>query len=105
MYNHTEYHTREQTWKQNIVEIEFKKTWMHLFANKINWNVIICKLRCLEIVLSAKSVVGLVSGMRKKKKRNKFGTLAGPLRSQHNLIFCLPGSERGLNKYVMKKKN
>lgn len=98
------------------VRSEFVRTWQNLCVLLIKRLAYICllmaagvKWRCSNLQIkmyeniSDSPISGLLWQWSKSNER-KFGRRSNPRRNNHNLFFCLPASERWLNKYDISKR-
>lgn len=98
------------------VGLEFVRTQQNLCVLLIKRLVYICllmaagvKWRCSNLQIkmyeniSDSPITGLLWQWSKSNER-KFGRRSNPRRNNHNLFFCLPASERWLNKYDISER-
>lgn len=107
-----------QTWisHSQYVRSEFVRTQHNMYVLLIKRLPYICllmavgvKWRCsnLQIKMHENISDSPISGLLwqwSKSNERKFGRRSDPRRNNHNLFFCLPASERRLNKYDIGKQ-
>lgn len=73
-----------------------------LMAAGVKWRCSNLQIKMYENI-SDSPISGLLWQWSKSNER-KFGRRSNPQRNNHNLFFCLPASERWLNKYDISKR-